>query len=172
MNLKQKSEHACIIQSSLGSTHFHGKCQFNSAISNFNELLISESFFPGVTVPLALQMCDILCMVQTLGNKWRRREDLSCGSCFVFVPICFSSLVGKDLNLCMRPLHQAKAGRLKLTRSVHDKANVMPYHIIKDTTFLFLPEQNSFPDQFLVLLSFFFYTRSSSQFRQFTLKVK
>ena len=99
-------------------------------------------------------------MVQTLGDKWRRREDLSCGSCFVFVTICFSSLVGKDLNLCVRRLHQAKAGRLRLTRSMHDKANVMPYHIIKDTTFLFPLEHNSFPDSFLVLLSwivFFFF---------------
>lgn len=58
MNLKQKSEHACISQSSLGSTHFHEKCHFNGAISNSNELLISESFFPGVTVLPALQMCE------------------------------------------------------------------------------------------------------------------
>lgn len=115
MNLKQKSEYACVIQSSLGSTQFYEKCLFNGAISNSNELLISESFFPGVTVLPALQMCYILCMVQTLGNKWRRREDLSCGSCFVFDTICFSSLVGKEQNLRVRRLHQAKAGRLKLT---------------------------------------------------------
>lgn len=45
MNLKQKSEHAQYNSKLPRSTHFHEKCHFNGAISNFNELLISESSF-------------------------------------------------------------------------------------------------------------------------------
>lgn len=112
---------------------------------NFNELLISESFFPGVTVPPALQMCDMYawCKHWVINGEgggsflWK----LFCLCCYLLL---FISRQGPEPVYEATP--QAKAGRLKLTRSVHDKANVMPYHIIRDTTFLFLPEQNSFPD--------------------------